>query len=53
MGWRSRHRLYHDEAKLHDAVIATTCIQHRVDELWTADRDFKRFDGITVHNPLA
>lgn len=40
-------------AEIHDAVIATTCVQHRVEEFWTSDRDFRRFEGLAVHNPLA
>jgi toxin-antitoxin system PIN domain toxin len=38
--------------RVHDARIAAICIQHAVDELWTADRDFSRFPGLTVVNPL-
>ncbi|MFQ5668236.1 MAG: TA system VapC family ribonuclease toxin [Candidatus Binatia bacterium] len=39
--------------KIHDARIAALCIQHAVSELWTADRDFSRFAGLTTRNPLA
>jgi hypothetical protein len=28
------------------------CRQHGVRELWSADRDFSRFAGVTVVNPL-
>lgn len=38
--------------RVHDARIAAICLAHRVDELWTADRDFSRFPGLTVKNPL-
>lgn len=38
--------------RVHDARIAAICIQHGVRELWTADRDFSRFPGIVVRNPL-
>jgi hypothetical protein len=38
--------------QIHDARVAGLCIQHGVTELWTADRDFGRFSGITVRNPL-
>ena len=38
--------------KVHDARIATICLQHGVDVLWTADRDFSRFAGLRVRNPL-
>jgi toxin-antitoxin system PIN domain toxin len=37
---------------IHDARVATLCRQHGVDELWTADRDFGRFLGLKVRNPL-
>ncbi len=36
----------------HDARIVTICQQHGVSELWSADRDFGRFVGLTVRNPL-
>lgn len=39
--------------KVHDARIATLCLQHGVRELWSADRDFGRLPGLTVVNPLA
>ncbi len=38
---------------VHDARIAVLCEKHGVRELWTADRDFGRFPGIRVRNPLA
>jgi uncharacterized protein len=38
--------------QVHDARIATICEQHGVNELWTVDRDFSRFPGLTVRNPL-
>jgi uncharacterized protein len=38
--------------QVHDARIAALCIQHGVRELWTADRDFSRFAGLTAVNPL-
>ena len=37
---------------VHDARVAALCIQHGVREIWTADRDFSRFAGIRMHNPL-
>ena len=37
---------------VHDARVAALCRQHGVRELWTADRDFGRFRGLTVRNPL-
>jgi predicted nucleic acid-binding protein len=39
--------------RIHDARIAAICVQHAVTELWTADRDFSRFAGLTTRNPLA
>lgn len=38
--------------RVHDARIAVLCRQHGVHELWSADRDFGRFAGISVVNPL-
>ena len=37
---------------VHDARIAALCQQHGVAELWSADRDFSRFAGLRVENPL-
>ena len=39
-------------AKVHDARIAALCRLHGVRELWTADRDFSRFSGLNIKNPL-
>ena len=36
-----------------DAQIAAVSLEHRVSELWSADRDFARFPGLRVVNPLA
>ena len=38
--------------KVPDARIAALCAHHGVRELWSANRDFSRFDGVTVVNPL-
>ena len=38
--------------QIHDARIAALCHLHEVEELWTADRDFSRFSGINLRNPL-
>lgn len=38
--------------QVHDARIAALCIDHGIDELWTADRDFSRFTDVRVRNPL-
>ncbi len=37
---------------VHDARVAALCRLHGVRELWSADRDFNRFSGIRVRNPL-
>ena len=37
---------------VHDGRVAALCVQHGVTELWSADRDFSRFAGLTVRNPL-
>ena len=39
-------------AQVHDARIAALCQLNGVRELWTADRDFSRFPGLKVRNPL-
>ena len=39
-------------AQIHDAGIAALCEQHGIRQLWTADRDFGRFPGLNVRNPL-
>jgi hypothetical protein len=38
--------------RIHDARVAALCRQHGVRELWSADRDFSRFAGLTAVNPL-
>ena len=38
---------------VHDARVAAICLQHGVNELWSADRDFSRFAALSVRNPLA
>lgn len=38
--------------RVHDARVAALCAYHRVRELWSADRDFHRFPGVRVRNPL-
>ncbi len=38
--------------QVHDARIAALCRHHGVKELWSADRDFSRFGGVSVRNPL-
>jgi toxin-antitoxin system PIN domain toxin len=39
-------------ALIHDARVAALCRQHGVREMWSADRDFSRFPGFQVVNPL-
>jgi uncharacterized protein len=41
-----------DGPLFHDARVAAICVTHGVRELWTADRDFGRFPGVRVVNPL-
>jgi hypothetical protein len=38
--------------QVHDARIVALCLQPGASELWTADRDFSRFPGLNVRNPL-
>jgi hypothetical protein len=38
---------------VHDAHIAALAVEHGVTELWTADRDFARFPGLRIRNPIA
>ena len=38
--------------KVHDAGIAAICRAHGIRELWSADRDFSRIQGVRVRNPL-
>jgi len=38
--------------QVHDARVAALCRLHGVRELWTVDRDFSRFPGLAVRNPL-
>ncbi|HYO45262.1 MAG TPA: TA system VapC family ribonuclease toxin [Gemmatimonadota bacterium] len=38
---------------VHDAHIAALCLEHGVREILTGDRDFSRFEGLTVTNPFS
>lgn len=38
--------------RVHDARVAAICRLHGVRELWSADRDFSRFAGVLVRNPM-
>ena len=37
---------------VHDAHIAALALEHGVREIWTLDRDFARFPGLRIRNPL-
>jgi len=37
---------------IHDGRVAAICRVHGVTEIWTADRDYSRFEGMRVRNPL-
>jgi len=37
---------------VYDARTASLCIVHGARSLWTADRDFGRFAGLSTRNPL-
>ena len=41
-----------DGPRVHDARIAALCLEHGAEVLLTADRDFSRFPGLHVENPL-
>jgi len=38
--------------QIHDARVAALCRLHGIDELWSSDRDFGRFPGLKVTNPV-
>ncbi len=38
--------------RVHDARVFTICAENGVTALWSADRDFNRFQGLRVVNPL-
>jgi toxin-antitoxin system PIN domain toxin len=37
---------------VHDARIAAICLEHGIEEFWTADRDFNRYPDLRTRNPL-
>jgi len=37
---------------VHDARVAAVCRFHGVGELWTVDRDYSRFAGLRIRNPV-
>ena len=37
---------------VHDARVAAICRSSGVLEIWTADRDYSRFGGLAMHNPI-
>lgn len=38
--------------QVHDARVAALCRYHGIQALYTADRDFGRFPGLEIRNPL-
>ena len=38
--------------KVHDARIASICIQNGVNLLYSSDRDFNKISGLKIQNPL-
>lgn len=38
---------------VHDAHIVSLCLEHGVSEILTGDRDFRRFEGLTVTDPFS
>jgi toxin-antitoxin system PIN domain toxin len=38
--------------RVHDARVAAICLAHGVREFWSLDRDFTRFAGLRVRNPM-
>lgn len=54
--WRELKSVLHDGRiagpQVQDARVAALCRLHGVSVLWTADRDFSRFHGLTFRNPL-
>ncbi len=38
--------------QFHDARIMSICLQHEISILYSADRDFNRFSGVKIKNPL-
>jgi toxin-antitoxin system PIN domain toxin len=38
--------------QVHDARVVALCGHHGITALCTADRDFSRFPGLTIRNPL-
>lgn len=38
---------------VHDGHIAALLLEHGVTEIWTADRDFRRFPGLRVIDPFS
>ena len=54
--WTELHKIIEagrvSGGQIHDARIAALCRLHGIKELWSADRDFTRFPGFSVRNPL-
>jgi toxin-antitoxin system PIN domain toxin len=55
--WRVLRQLLEDAGTtgpaVHDARVAAICIEHGASALYSADRDFTKFAGLKVVNPLA
>ncbi|MFN2334338.1 MAG: type II toxin-antitoxin system VapC family toxin [Wenzhouxiangellaceae bacterium] len=53
--WPTLGRLIRDAKivgpRVHDARIAAICLQHGINQLWSADRDFSAFPALRVVNP--
>lgn len=39
--------------QIHDAHIAALALEHGVTELWSSDRDFRRFTALNVRDPFS
>jgi predicted nucleic acid-binding protein len=37
---------------VHDGHIAAPLLEHGVRDIWTVDKDFTRFSGLRVRNPI-
>jgi len=37
---------------VHDSHVVAVCRSHGVKEIWSADRDYSRFAGVRIRNPL-
>lgn len=56
-GYWMRLRPVLEESKVrgpmvYDAKIAAICIENGIEEFWTVDKDYSRFSGLKIRNPL-